>query len=170
MPNQQLLQPNLLNHPRKAKLAIRLLFRRTFLYFNIVEQTTLPTGKFYFSKDAGLHYSKHYSTTISKPKFAPLANLILERILLWPFSMFKCVSIEMQNISAKTISTCYKIYMDIQGNESSISHTFWWFAWGGEANSWVSTLIIIDIFSWSPTTVNVLTTPLSYTTIEQLIK
>ena len=82
MPNQQLLQPNLLNHPRKAKLTIRLLFRRTFLYFNIVEQTTLPTGKFYFSKDVGLHYSKHYSATISKPKFAPPANLLLERILL----------------------------------------------------------------------------------------
>ena len=84
--------------------------------------------------------------------------------------MFKCVSIEMQNISKKKISTCYKLYMDIQGNDDSVSHTFRWFALGDEANSCVNTLIIVDIFSWSPAAVNVLTTPSSYTTREQLIK
>ena len=93
MPNQQLLQPNLLNHPRKSKFAIRLLFRRTFLYFNIVEQTTFPTGKFYFSKDAGLHYNKHYFATISKPKFAPPCKFITRKnFALTFFHVQMCVN------------------------------------------------------------------------------
>jgi hypothetical protein len=94
MLNQQLPQPTLLNHPRKATLAVQLLFTRIFLYFYIVEQTTLPTEEFFFERcmpqGTGLHHCKHYSATISKPKFTPLTNLLLERIC---FDLFRCTNV-----------------------------------------------------------------------------